>query len=67
MFGRHPAHEGRREQSAVCWMGSSGTTMAMFVWHKRSGEPSKVRFFWWPLLLSLALSILLTIMLNTIL
>lgn len=42
-------------------------SITMFVWHKRSGEPSKVRFLWWPLLLSLALSVLLTIMLNTIL
>jgi hypothetical protein len=36
----------------------------MFVWHKRSGERSRVRFYWWPLVLSLALSVVLTIILN---
>ena len=36
----------------------------MFVWTKRSGEKSRVRFLWWPLLLSLVLSIILTIALN---
>lgn len=38
----------------------------MFVWYKRSGEKSRVRFMWWPLLLSLVLSVVLTILLNTI-
>ncbi len=36
----------------------------MFVWHKRSGERSRVRFMWWPLVASLVLSVLLTIALN---
>jgi hypothetical protein len=36
----------------------------MFVWTKRSGERSRVRFYWWPLVLSLVFSVLLTIMLN---
>ena len=36
----------------------------MFVWYKRSGERSRVRFFWWPLIASLVLSVLLTIVLN---
>jgi hypothetical protein len=35
----------------------------MFVWTKRSGERSRFRFYWWPLLLCLALSILLTLLL----
>lgn len=37
----------------------------MFVWYKRSGERSRARFYWWPLVLSLALSILLMIVLNS--
>jgi hypothetical protein len=36
----------------------------MFVWSKRSGQRSRVRFYWWPLILSLALSVLLTLLLN---
>lgn len=36
----------------------------MFVWYKRSGQRSRVRFIWWPLLLSLALSVILTIAIN---
>ncbi len=36
----------------------------MFVWTKRSGRPAKTRFYWWPLLLSLVLSVLLTLILN---
>ena len=36
----------------------------MFVWYKRSGRRSRVRFYWWPLVLSLLLSVLLTIILN---
>ena len=36
----------------------------MFVWTKRSGEPGKTHFFWWPLLLSLLLSVVLTLLLN---
>lgn len=37
----------------------------MFIWHKRSGERSRVRVLWWPLLLSLALSVVLTVVLNS--
>lgn len=37
----------------------------MFVFSKRSGQKGRVRFYWWPLVLSLALSILLTIVLNS--
>lgn len=36
----------------------------MFVWQKRSGERSRVKFYWWPLVVSLALSVLLTVLLN---
>lgn len=36
----------------------------MFVWQKRSGEKSRVKFYWWPLVISLALSVILTILLN---
>ena len=36
----------------------------MFVWTKRSGRPAKMRFSWWPLLLSLVLSVVLTLLLN---
>jgi hypothetical protein len=36
----------------------------MFVWQKRSGERSRVKFYWWPLVASLALSVLLTVLLN---
>ena len=36
----------------------------MFVWTKRSGQPGKARFYWWPLVLGLVLSVLLTLALN---
>lgn len=36
----------------------------MFVWTKRSDRPGRVRFSWWPLLLSLVLSVVLTVLLN---
>lgn len=36
----------------------------MFIWSKRSGETPKVRFMWWPLLAGLAISVLLTVLLN---
>ena len=36
----------------------------MFVWTKRSGQPGKTRFSWWPLLLSLVASVLLTLIVN---
>jgi hypothetical protein len=37
----------------------------MFVWTKRSDRPGRVRFYWWPLLLSLVVSVVLTILLNS--
>lgn len=37
----------------------------MFFWSKRSGEPSRVRFLWWPLILSVVISVVLTIALNS--
>jgi hypothetical protein len=36
----------------------------MFVWTKGSGRPSRVRFSWWPLLLSVLVSVVLTVLLN---
>lgn len=36
----------------------------MFVWTKRSGRPGRMRFSWWPLVLSLVVSVLLTLALN---
>ena len=33
----------------------------MFVYRKRSGRPAQTRFYWWPLVLSLLLSVLLTL------
>lgn len=38
----------------------------MFVFSKRSGERGRVRFMWWPLLLSIVLSIVLTVVLNAV-
>ncbi len=42
----------------------TGHVGGMFVWYKRSGRPGRVRFYWWPLVLSLALSVVLTIVIN---
>ena len=36
----------------------------MIVWTKRSGQRGKTRFLWWPLLLSLVVSVVLTLLLN---
>ena len=36
----------------------------MFVWTKRSGRPGRARFYWWPLVLSLIASVVVTILLN---
>jgi len=36
----------------------------MFVWTKRSGRPARTRFSWWPLLLSLLMSVVLTVVIN---
>jgi hypothetical protein len=41
-----------------------GHAEGMFVWTKRSGRPGRVRFYWWPLVLSIVLSVVLTIILN---
>ena len=38
----------------------------MFVWTKRSGQPGRGRFLWWPLVLSVVVSIVLTIALNVL-
>ncbi len=39
---------------------------AVFIWTEQSGRPGRVRFLWWPLLISIAFSILLTILLNAL-
>ena len=31
----------------------------MFIWTKRSGRPGRGRFLWWPLVLSIVITILL--------
>jgi hypothetical protein len=36
----------------------------MFVWTKQSGRPGRTRFYWWPLVLSLIASVVLTIVIN---
>jgi len=36
----------------------------MFVWTRRSGRPARIRFSWWPLLLSLLMSVVLTVVIN---
>ena len=36
----------------------------MFIFTKRSGERGRMRFVWWPLVMSLVLSVLLTVALN---
>lgn len=48
----------------VCPGNGAGSLPGMFVWTKRSGQRGKTRFYWWPLLLSLALSVLLTVLVN---
>ncbi len=35
----------------------------MFVWYKRSGR-SRTRLYWWPVIASLAASVILTALLN---
>jgi hypothetical protein len=42
-----------------------GNGRGMFVWYKRSGRRARVRFLWWPLVLSLLVSVLLTLALNS--
>ncbi len=39
----------------------------MFVWNKRQGEPARMRVYLWPLLVSLLLSVILTVLVNRIL
>jgi hypothetical protein len=38
----------------------------MFVWTKRSGRPAKTRIYLWPLVVSLLLSVILTILVNKV-
>jgi hypothetical protein len=51
-------------QAAVWPAARPGSLPGMFVWTKRSGERGKARFYWWPLVLGLVLSVLLTLALN---
>ena len=46
--------------------GPDGDMNGMFVFTKRSGERGRMRFMWWPLLISIALSVVLTIVLNAL-
>jgi len=45
-------------------MGRVGNPGVMMWWSKRSGERPRVRVLWWPLALSLAVSVGLTVLLN---
>ena len=38
----------------------------MFVWTRRSGQPGRGRLLWWPLVLSIVVSIVLTVVLNAL-
>ncbi len=38
----------------------------MFVWTKRSGRPARTHIYLWPLVLSLLLSVILTILVNKV-
>jgi hypothetical protein len=38
----------------------------MIMWTKRSGQPGRVKFLFWPLVLSLVLSVVLTVLLNVL-
>lgn len=44
--------------------GGGGKTPGMFVWTKRSGRPATTRFYLWPLVVSLLLSVILTVLIN---
>jgi hypothetical protein len=39
----------------------------MFIWFRRSGETPRARFIWWPLLVGLAISVVLTVLVNLVL
>jgi hypothetical protein len=45
-------------------MGPVGNPGVMMWWSKQSGEGPRVRVLWWPLVLSLAVSVGLTVLLN---
>ncbi|MDP9402355.1 MAG: hypothetical protein M3P85_03270 [Actinomycetota bacterium] len=47
-------------------LGDRRKETTMFVWYKRSGERSRARVLWWPLVLSLVVSVVLTILLNAV-
>jgi hypothetical protein len=41
-----------------------GNREGLMIWSKRSGRPAKLRFLRWPLVLSLAVSVVVTLLLN---
>ena len=43
-----------------------GIARGMFVWTKTPGRPARRKFYLWPLLLSLVVSVVLTVLLNLI-
>jgi hypothetical protein len=54
-----------RERRAVgLSIGRVGNPGVMMWWSKRSGERPRVRVLWWPLVLSVALSVGVTVLLN---
>jgi hypothetical protein len=38
----------------------------MFIWSRRSGEPGRTRFLWWPLVLSIVVTVLLNLLLRAL-
>lgn len=44
--------------------GGTGKSLTVIFWSKRNGERARVRFIWWPLVLSLVVSVGLTVLLN---
>jgi len=67
--GGFPPFLGATGTGVVGWgpglaTGPGGQAQRVFVWQKRSGRRSSVRVLWWPLVLSLVASVLLTLFLN---
>jgi hypothetical protein len=38
----------------------------MFIFTKRSGEPGRARFLWWPLVLSVVVTVVLNVLLRAV-
>jgi hypothetical protein len=43
-----------------------GSAAAVFIWTKRSGERGRTRFLWWPLVLSIVVTILLNLVIRAL-